>query len=128
MMASAGPASAPQKARVLSVSPVATVRDTRDIYLSNAGYSVTSVHNTERALRLFEQQSFDVIIVPVAVNEDRELRELRRLARDRASKVVLLAGGLVRAAEDNEVQVDQLEGPDAVLKALFDVLNPPPAK
>src|SRR4051812_26699520 len=107
-MASFAPA-AQAKRRVLNVSSSDTVRDTRDIFLSNAGYAVISVQNVENAMKLLASQQFDAVIVAASSRgreQEAQLRQLRVNAREHGARVLLLSSGLAQMNDAAEAQVD----------------------
>ena len=95
----------PDPRRILVVDDIEDSRDLYAFYLNHVGYHVTVALDGETAIRLAQQQRFDVIVMDLAMPKMDGVEATRRLksdARTRQIPIIIVSGhamqGLAGAA------------------------------
>lgn len=95
--------------RVLIVDDEREIAELIEIYLKNEGFATEKAYDGDQALSLYEQQSFDLVILDVMMPKLDGLEVCRRLRRDQNVPILMLSAktqdmdkilGLMTGADD----------------------------
>ncbi|EFM09371.1 two component transcriptional regulator, winged helix family [Paenibacillus curdlanolyticus YK9] len=107
---------------ILIVDDDRQIAELVDIYLRNEGYSTAIAGDGEEALRMFEAQPFDLIVLDVMMPRMDGLELCRRLRRDKSAETVPIL--MVSAkAEDMDKIMGLMTGADDYMTKPFNPLE-----
>lgn len=99
--------------RILIVDDDREIADLINIYVTNEGFETGKAHDGEEALRMFEESSYDLVVLDIMMPKLDGLEVCRRLRRDQTIPILMLSAkaedmdkimGLVTGADDYMVK------------------------
>jgi len=126
------------KPRVLIVDDEEGIRDVAKLQLESFGFAVLAVEAGRRALKVFEEGPFDLVITDMLMPEMDGVELINELRRRRPDQKVLAISGGGRASKESYLKIAQLCGAqeilakpfnrDQLIEAVIACGLPPPAK
>src|SRR5256885_9948879 len=118
----------PRRRRILVVDDIEDSRDLYAFYLNHVGYHVTVALDGETAIRLAQQQRFDVIVMDLAMPKMDGVEATRRLKTDERTRqipIIIVSGHAIQGlAGRSEEHTSELQSPcNLVCRLLLEKKN-----
>ena len=113
-----------QRKRVLSIGKDPVVVQLRNAVMSAAGYRVSSPHSVDDIPKLLENEPFDIIVLGHTIPRAERVALIKRI-RALGKKVPILSLYTSPDTMDRlaDCEVNALEGPEALLRAIHDCIG-----
>jgi DNA-binding response OmpR family regulator len=107
---------------ILSVSYDWSLLVTRDLVLRKAGYTVTSALGFDDAMRLCREIKYDLAIIGHSMPLEDQQALLEEVRKSSGAPVLYLFRSSDGVLEGADYTLDAMEGPDALVRAVNEVL------